>query len=372
MLDEKDLQAHPDKTCYIVTGSRKYKERVNIDLERSKVMLGDFPVKKKECDRYLGQMLHGGGLDRSAEATAQERVGRLKGATREIKGIIEEFQMQTLGGMMAAWELWERALIPSLLSGAGTWFGGGDSKKVVEICDGIQNYFWRVMLTVPESCPKIALRCETGMMGMKWRIWKEKIMLVVRIKDQDSSVLSRQVYEESLIRGWPGLGKEVSGICLEIGIPDVNKVVVTKEDIREAIWNHHYRDMKIELEKSKKLGDIKHEDFSEVQNYFKVKSVETTRMAFKVRAKMISEIPENFKNKYKEEGLKCVYCNQGEISSQSHCMVCPAWGKCREGLDLTNILDLVVFFRKVLDERAKLDAKNVLGTAMHDSCIGLQ
>ena len=130
--------------------------------------------------------------------------------------------------------------------------------------------------------------------------------------------------------------------------------------------------MKIELEKSKKLGDIKHEDFSEVQNYFKVKSVETTRMAFKVRAKMISEIPENFKNKYKEEGLKCVYCNQGEISSQSHCMVCPAWGKCREGLDLTNILDLVVFFRKVLDERAKLDAKNVLGTAMHDSCIGLQ
>ena len=126
--------------------------------------------------------------------------------------------------------------------------------------------------------------------------------------------------------------------------------------------------MKRELEKSKKISDIKHEDFSKVQEYFKVKSVETTRMAFKVRSKMVSEIPENFKNKYGEEGLQCKYCNQGEISSQSHCMVCPAWLPCREGLDLTNILDLVVFFRKVLDERAKMEAKVVPGTALHDSC----
>ena len=155
MLNEKGLEAYPDKTCYIVCGSKKYKEKVDKDLKENYFMFGNFSVKRKQCDRYLGQVLHGGGLDRSAEATAQERVGRIKGATMEIKGIIEEFQMQTLGGMMAAWELWERALIPSLLSGAGTWFGMRDSKKVVEICDGVQNFYWRVMLTVPESCPKI-------------------------------------------------------------------------------------------------------------------------------------------------------------------------------------------------------------------------
>ena len=49
-------------------------------------------------------------------------------------------------------------------------------------------------------------------------------------------------------------------------------------------------------------------------------------------------------------------------------MVCPPWLHCREGLDLTNILDPVVFFRKVLDERAKMEAKGVPGTALHDSC----
>ena len=26
--------------------------------------------------------------------------------------------------------------------------------KAVDLCDNIQNFYWRVMMTVPESCPK--------------------------------------------------------------------------------------------------------------------------------------------------------------------------------------------------------------------------
>jgi hypothetical protein len=122
MFEEKGLEAHPDKICFIVVGSRKYKEKVKRDLQDRPLMFGDFLVKKHESDKYLGQILHGGGLGMSAEATVRERMGKIKGATMEIKTIIEEFPMQAIAGMMTAWELWERALIPSLLSGAGTWF----------------------------------------------------------------------------------------------------------------------------------------------------------------------------------------------------------------------------------------------------------
>ena len=69
-------------------------------------MFGSFEVKERESDKYLEQVLHGGGLEQSALATAHERAGRIKGASMEIKSIIEEFQMQALGGMMEAWELW--------------------------------------------------------------------------------------------------------------------------------------------------------------------------------------------------------------------------------------------------------------------------
>ena len=142
----------------------------------------------------------------------------------EINGIIEEYEMQVIGGMMAAWELWEKALVPSLLSGAGTWFGPKRGEVAIDLCDKLQNFFWRVMLKVPESCPKLALRCEPGMISMKWRVWQEKLMLLQRIKQQEKTTLSRQVYEEEKANYWPGLAKEVTDICSQLGIPDLNNV----------------------------------------------------------------------------------------------------------------------------------------------------
>ena len=124
----------------------------------------------------------------------EDRRGKIKGATMEIKSIIEDFQMQAMGGLMVAWELWEKALIPSLLSGAGTWTG--EISKAVDLCDDLQNFFWRAILTVPESCPKLALRCETKQIGMKWRIWQEKIFLAQRIIKMKETTLVKKVYLE--------------------------------------------------------------------------------------------------------------------------------------------------------------------------------
>ena len=81
---------------------------------------------------------------------------------------------------MCAWELWEKAMVPSLLSGAGTWVGA--TNEEYERCDRIQDMFWRVMLEVPESCPRIALRAETRMVTMKYRVWQQKLLLLRRIQ----------------------------------------------------------------------------------------------------------------------------------------------------------------------------------------------
>ena len=129
----------------------------------------------------------------------------------EIKSIVEEYKMQAFGGLKAARELWERALIPSRLSGTGTWLG--ESKEAIDLCDKLQNFYWRVILKVPESCPKVALRSETNMLGMKWRVWEEKVFLLMRIRNHEEDTLCRQIYEEGKSRGWPGLGKDVSDIC---------------------------------------------------------------------------------------------------------------------------------------------------------------
>ena len=299
------ITAHADKTFYIVCGSKKFKAKVEKDIQTNPLVFDTFDIKQRVSDKYLGQILHSDGLEASAAATVKERAGRIRGATMEIRSIVEEYPMQTIGGLMAARELWERALIPSLLSGAGTWMG--DCKEAVDLCDSLQNFFWRVILKVPESCPKVALKSETKMLGMKWRIWEAKIFLLMRIRNHETNALCRQIYDEGKSRGWPGLGQEVTDICTQLNIPDVNNTFVAKSVIKEAIFNHHYTEMKAEVNKMKKLEPIKGEDFRETQKYFMDKSIENGRMSFQIRTQMLKDIPGNFKNKFRNdtEKLKC-------------------------------------------------------------------
>ena len=147
--------------------------------------------------------------------------------------------MQALSGCMAAWELWEHALLPSLLAGAGTWIG--DIRKAIDLCDKTQNFFWRLILEVPDSCIKVALRSETNSIGMKWRVWQAKVLLDVAIREQEEGCLAREVWEEQVRMGWPGLAREVKAICKEIGIADItdSQTRIDKDEIKEAIIINH-------------------------------------------------------------------------------------------------------------------------------------
>ena len=207
MLSEKLLEAHSDKTVYIVMGSSSFKKKVREELKDSPLVFGSFRMKEKESEKYLGQIIHSGGLEKSSLATVQERIGRIKGVTLEIKSIIEEFTMQALGSLMSAWILWEKALVPSLISGAGSWLG--DCTKAAELCDSIQQYFWRKILSVPNSTPKIAIQAEMNAMGFKWRIWLEKCLLLRRIRMKEETALAKMVYVQSIKNSWPGLGKDI-------------------------------------------------------------------------------------------------------------------------------------------------------------------
>ena len=174
--------------------------------------------------------------------------------------------MQALACCMAAWELWEHALLPSLLSGAVTWLG--EIQDTVDLCNLIQNFFWHIILEVPESCIKVALRSETHMTGMKWRIWEAKCLLLKQIQQLDDTALAKQACEEADARGWPGLQQEVKEICSQIGIQDMNKHDVSKDKVKEAIYYSHYKCMKEEIQRSSKLEDIQHEDFSKDSTIF--------------------------------------------------------------------------------------------------------
>ena len=68
--------------------------------------------------------------------------------------------------------------------------------------------------------------------------------MLLRIKHQEESSLSREIYEAGKSKGWPGLGSEVREICKTIGLDDANENHFSKEEVKGATFNHHYLEMK--------------------------------------------------------------------------------------------------------------------------------
>ena len=69
--------------------------------------------------------------------------------------------------------------------------------ETVKLCNRIQNCYWRIILNVPESCPKLALLCEPFQIDMKFRIWTEMCQLLMQVKCLDDKALAKQIYKQA-------------------------------------------------------------------------------------------------------------------------------------------------------------------------------
>ena len=92
MFEDKGLEAHPDKTAFIlIKGDKKDVQRVEKEIETTPITFGNFTMSRRQKDKYLGQIVHEDGLEASVSATVEEKCGKFKGAIFEIRSIIEEF-----------------------------------------------------------------------------------------------------------------------------------------------------------------------------------------------------------------------------------------------------------------------------------------
>ena len=65
-------------------------------------------------------------------------------------------------------------------------------------------------------------------------MYQEKVLLVKAIKEQEDGCLAKEVLEEQVRMGWPGLAQEVKEICHLTGLPDITErdVKLDKIEIR--------------------------------------------------------------------------------------------------------------------------------------------
>ena len=362
MLRERLLRCHPTKTCYIVIGNKSYKQRVQEDFKQDPLRFGDLDLSEKSEGAYLGDIISSGGLAASIEATIASRLAKTKGAIFETAAIMKDFRMQVVGGLQGAFDIWERAIIPSLMANSGSWVA--INKSALKTLTELQNLFCRLAYSCPGSTPLPALLSEAGLLSMDHRVMSEKVSLVTKIlnatSDQEENY-ARDILQEQLNNGWDGLTKEVIEICKKVGLPNGCTQYIPMDEIKKAIMMSNAQEIKEQMQGLTKLENIMQEDLRFCQDYIKSLSLEDARLEFRWRTGMLDNRA-NMGRRY--SGKTCPHCEAGRedgaIESSQHWLSCEAYVELRAGLDPEYDLDdRVVFLRRVQIHRTTLEKELV-------------
>ena len=175
--------AHETKTTLVIIGTKEYRSEMMKEVAASPVKFGSLTCQPSGSEVYLGEVIHSLGLEAGVEATIDSRLGKVRGAMYKAKALMEDFKLQAIAGMEAAWILWERAILQTLISGCGAWIG--IRNKIYQKLDEVQNEYLRMIYACPPSTAKPALRSLAGMLSIKHRVWLEKLCVVARILHRD-------------------------------------------------------------------------------------------------------------------------------------------------------------------------------------------
>ena len=355
VVNSKQLTLNQDKTCIILFGNKDKVCKAREELARSPLYCGDFITKEKTADKWLGDIFHQGGLAESVVATIKDRTPKIKAACYEAAAIVEDWRSQCVGGFCSAIDLFELAILPSLLYNADTWV---EIPKVAEeMLENLQLFFIRLVLRLPQGTPKIALRSETGLLAMKYRVWKAKCMLILHLKGLEDTSLAKMVYIEQIKNNWPGLVQEVRTICQNLDIEDASTTSMSKFCYRKVVDNacriQDEVDMKGGMVGMTKMEKLMNDDCAR-KEYMGIKSLKDVRDTFRMRTQLIEGIKGNQKNKYRGGDMTCQGCKE-QVDTQSHVLTCGSYEDLRYNKDLSRDEDLVLFFKHVVKRRMKED-----------------
>ena len=204
----------------------------------------------------------------------------------EIGSVLSDVRVQSTGGLLSGLTIWNMAVVPYLMNNSEVWVDMDEA--CLEELEKLQTLFLSVLMAVPVSCPRPALAWDTGTLSMSNRIIQRKLNLVVHIKKLKEDALAKQVYQEQLNHGWPGLVSEAQDLCKKINLPDItiereNEIKnYWKNNIRRAVEDFNGKELGKEMTqigKYQKLTSMKTEEYG-LKNYLEEMDLNKARLFF--------------------------------------------------------------------------------------------
>ena len=301
-------------------------------------------------------MIHEEGLEKSVEATITSRYGRILNSIIEVSAILDDFRIDTIGGMKAGLEIFELAILPSLLNNADVWIELGKTSS--DKLENLQNTMFRYLFGVPVSTPTPLLRFDLGCVKMEERVTKKKLLFLyhlVCLKGKDS--LAGEIFDLQAKYDFPGLVTECRQFLQTYDLPNIidRKIEVTKNQwkslVKAKLNSISQKEIYSEFSKYSKLTGKNFENESlDIKDYVKNMKLRDARTNFRIRSNMLN-FKMNRKNDqmYAQDLWKCDDCHS--MDSQAHIVWCPAYAALREGKNLESDRDLVEYYQKVMKIR---------------------
>ena len=358
VMKKLNLNINENKSICILMGPNKKKKEIEETLTLNPIKCGKSEIKLKDTVKWLGQQMSGEGLKESVAATVEAREGKIRGAALEIASITNDWRAEAAGGMQTALTMWEACIIPSLLQGAGTWTQ--ISPVTERKLNALQHWFIRLVLQLGPGAPIASLGWETGMMDMRLRIWKEKILMVMHLRQLGEGTLASRVYREQVARGWPGLARETREICQKLKIEDCNQTKLTKKDykhiLKKLLMVKDEELLREEASGKQKCDKIMLERYGK-KTYISEGKIKDVRQQFKSRVRMLP-FAGNFSKDKRFARTEWLCRCQAEREEEGHLKEgnCPVYSDIRADYgDLSDDQELVSFFQRILERRDLVD-----------------
>ena len=354
-MKRKQLQLNISKCSIIIFQKGKKIQSVREAINKQKCLkICNQDILVKEKDDYLGDVLHEGGLPKCVEATVAKRFGRIFCNIIEISSILEDYRIETIGGLKSGLDIFEMAILPSLLNNSDVWVGIDES--TVNRLESLQNKMFRQLFAVPDSTPIPMLRFDLGCLTMKERIDMKKLNFIQHLKTLEKESLAAEIYQLQAKYNFPGLVSECRELMILYELLNIidEKIVLSKQQwkkmVKDAIKRKSEINLHTNFQRFQKLRNKNYEeDDLAMKPYVQDMKLREARTFFRIRSSMIpAKMNMKCNQKFAEQLWKCDDC--WSMDSQ-----CPAYAPLREGKNLSSDLDLVHYYQAVTKLREEKD-----------------
>ena len=354
ILKRKQLSANYDKSKFIVFGNKEQRKALKDEIKGDPIKMGNSSLSNSIQEKYLGDLIHENGCGMSITVTYEDRIRRLISKCTEIIKLAESPLMGVTGNSLPAFRLYESTIIPTLIHNCESWIGL--TQKHLDDLQSFQNKFIRDVLRLPVSTPKAILQYDVGLMPMKWRIAKRKLLFVNKILSKDHNNLCKQVLFAESLNNIKGLSYECTKLCEELGLPNIMVNDVSKSEIVAAINTKINADTIRDMENCKKVADRLSPNPAD-SNYLASLPLSSSRVWLRYRARAIKGVKYNTKTS-NLDNLTCRFCRTGDTETQEHLELCDGNENERRKLSQNfhqNWAQLLTFWSRMSIKLAKHD-----------------